>query len=168
MLWSLTGSFGKMRQQQQTSEIVRDALYSRNMKGHGCFVFNVSSKMLRDIGPPALPAIEQIVLDEVMPSALSPQETLEGRFTGLLNVLVSYFEITNGDLFERAVGFFRSLHGSVKIVAMQAVNNVYLLRHPQAAIPEALLDEIREIAQYGTGSVQEVASWFLDRAESPG
>jgi len=156
-----------MGQEQHTFEIVRDALYSRNMSGQGCFVFNVSSQMLRDIGPPALPAIEKMILEEVMPSALSPQETLERRFTGLLNVLVSYFEITKGESIERPVGFFRLLHGSVKVVAMQAINNVYLLRHPQTAIPKPFLDEIQEIAHFGSGSVQEIASWFLDRAESP-
>ena len=155
-----------MGQKQQTVEIVRDALYSRNMSGRGCFVFNVSSQMLRDIGPPALPAIEKTILEEVMPSALSPQETLERRFTGLLNVLVTYFEITKGESSERSVGFFRSLHGSVKVVAMQAINNVYLLRHPQTAIPKPFADDIQEIARYGSGSVQEVASWFVDRAES--
>jgi hypothetical protein len=157
-----------VEQQKETFEVVRDALYSRNMNVRGCFVFNVSSGMLRDIGPPALPAIERVVLEEVMPSALSPQETLERRFTGLLNVLVSYFEITKGEAFERAIDFFRSLHGSVKILAMQAINNVYLLREPRTPVPEPLLEGIREIAEYGNGSVKDVASWFLDRAKSPG
>jgi hypothetical protein len=136
------------------------------MNVRGCFVFNVSSRMLRDMGPAALPVIERVIHEDVMPSALSPQETVERRFTGLLNVLVTYFEITKGELVEQAIDFFRSLHGSVKILAMQAVNNVYLLRRPQTAIPEPLLEEIRQIAEFGTGSVKEVASWFLDRANS--
>ena len=76
-------------------------------------------------------------------------------------------EITKGESTERPVGFFRLLHGSVKVVAMQAINNVYLLRRPQTAIPKPFLDEIQEIAHFGSGSVQEIASWFLDRAESP-
>lgn len=157
-----------MARQKQTCEIVRDALYSRNMNVQGCFVFNVSSGMLRDMGPAALPAIERVILEDVMPSALSPQETLERRFTGLLNILVTYFEITKGEFFEQAIDLFRSLHGSVKSLAMQAINNVYLLRQPETAIPEPLLEEIRENAEYGSGSVKEVASWFLDRAKSPG
>jgi hypothetical protein len=156
-----------MAQQKQTGEVVRDALYSRNINIRGCFVFNVSSGMLRDMGPAVLPVIERVIHEDVMPSALSPQETLERRFTGLLNVLVTYFEITKGELVEQSVAFFRSLHGSVKILAMQAVNNVYLLRRPQTAIPEPLLEEIRQIAEYGNGSVKEVASWFLDRAKAP-
>jgi hypothetical protein len=155
-----------MELQKNTFEVVRDALYSRNMNVRGCFVFNVSAEMLPDVGPAALPAIEHVVLVEVMPSALSPQETLERRFTGLLNVLVSYFEITKGELSERPAAFFRSLHGSVKILAMQAVNIVYMERRPRTPIPEGFLGQVREIAEFGSGSVQETASWLLDRVKS--
>jgi hypothetical protein len=51
---------------------------------------------------------------------------------------------------------------------MLAINNVYLLRQPQTAIPEPFLEAIREMAEYGSGPVKETASWILDRAESPG
>ena len=40
-----------MGQKQQTFEIVRDALYSWNMNGRGCFVFNVSSQMWVEVDP---------------------------------------------------------------------------------------------------------------------
>jgi hypothetical protein len=151
---------------QSYYQLVRDAVAQRRMGGQGCFVWNTDSLRLREIGEVVLPDIEQVLLREVLTNSPSPSEVFSSRFPGVLSVLISYFEIAKdtGHL-ARAAGFFRVIHGSLRVEAMRAINNVWLLRQPPTPIPEAFMEAVREIAEYGSGELRQVASWLMERAK---
>ncbi len=140
--------------------LVKDALYSRRMRHRGCFVSNMASAELRKIGGDVLPAIEHVVMTDVSPFYQLEDVVLHSRFPGLLNVFADYFQIAKTRI-EQAISFFQSIHGSVRVVAMQAIDLVYREIQPTTPIPESLLAEIRPIAEYGNGRSKELASIVL-------
>jgi hypothetical protein len=144
--------------------LVRNALTARYMTGAGCFRSNESCGLLRQLGESALPTIEAALLEEVLPFYHCPTESLDRTFPGLLSLLVTYFAIGKDSGSTRVFSFFRHLHGSLRVEAMWAINVVWLARAPVTAAPEPRLEAVRELAKEGTGKVQEVARWFLDRA----
>ena len=146
------------------SQVVRDALAARYMAGSGCFVSNRCCGQLEEVGVPVLPVIEAVLAADVLPSYAVPPEALGRRFPGLLSLLVTYFAVGKDAGDGRVFTFFGRLCGSVRVEAMRAVNIVWLLRFPTGPVPEPVLTAVRELAEVGSGEVQEVAQWLLGRA----
>src|SRR5262245_19372435 len=146
------------------AELVRDALASRHMEGSGCFWSNRDCRLLQEVGAPALPAVEAVLLREVLPFYYCSTESLGSKFPGLLSLLVTYFAIGKDMGDDRVIAFCRRLYGSRRVDAIRAISIVWLCRPPPAPSPEPLLAVIRELAEEGTGSVQEVAHRLLVRA----
>jgi hypothetical protein len=149
---------------QSLSQLALDALYERHMAKHGCFVWNEDSQRLGQFGESTLPPIEGVVWREVVPNCPASSDVLSRRFPGLLGVLIAYFEVARGtEQLDRAAVFLRGLHGSLRAEAMRAINNVWLLRQPPTQIPEGLMQVIREVAEYGSGELRQVADWLIRR-----
>jgi hypothetical protein len=109
--------------------------------------------------------MEAAILQDVLPFYHCSTDSLEGKFPGLLSLLVTYFAVGKDAGDDRLFEFFARLYGSLRIEAMWAVNVVWLHRRPTVAIPEPLLRTLRGLVADGTGRVQEVARWLLGRAE---
>jgi hypothetical protein len=148
--------------------LARDALAARHLTRSGCFVSNQPCRELAEIGEATLPAIETVLLEEVLPLYHCHPESLSSKFPGLRSLPVTYFAIAKDAGLDRGAVFFRRLYGSLRVEAMRAVHIVWLVRKPTGAIPEPLMVAISELAREGTGDVQAVARWLLDRAEDFG
>lgn len=154
-----------MRAPALSSQQVRDALADRHREGSGCFWSNRDGRLLAEAGRAALPVVEEVILQDVLPFYHVSTESLDRRFPGLFALLVTYFAIGKDTSDDRAVAFFRRLCGSVRVEAMWAINLAWLCRAPAGAIPEPLLTAIREVAEEGSGQVRDVARWLIERAE---
>ncbi len=141
-----------------------DALPYRHLEGGGCFWSCRDCRLLREVGPPSLPTVEAIILQEVLPYHHRPTECLERKFPGLLSLLATYFAVGKDAADERVFEFFRRLYGSPRVEAMRAVNIVWLQGAPTEPLPEPLMVAVRELAEHGTGEVGEAARWLLERA----
>lgn len=82
-----------MKTPSQHIELIRDALYAREVKHLGCFTFNKASERVQEIGKPILPALENVIREEVMPSYRLDSKTQHQAFPGLGNLPVNYFRI---------------------------------------------------------------------------
>lgn len=145
--------------------LVRDALAARYMTGAGCFWSNWACGQLQEVGVTALPAIEAVVEADVLPAYTLSSAALDWRFPGLASLLVTYFAIGKDAGDDRVVSFFDRVCGSIRVKAMRAVNIVWLLRRPTAAIPAPIMDSVRELAAVASGEVRQVAWWFVERAD---
>ncbi|HEX4610521.1 MAG TPA: hypothetical protein VH092_20195, partial [Urbifossiella sp.] len=114
---------------------VQDALAARDMSRDGCFVSCRACARLAEAGLAVLPGIEAAIHADVAGCYSLPADALERRFPGLLSLLVTYFAIGKDARDDRIVGFFDRLCGSVRVVAMRAVNVAWLLRTPTAPLP---------------------------------
>jgi hypothetical protein len=144
--------------------LVSDALANRHMEGSGCFWSNRDCRLLQEAGPPALPAMEAIMLEEALPFYHCSTDSLHRKLPGLGSLLVTYLAIGNDHEADRVFGFFNCLYGSLRIEAMRAINVVCLCRRPTIPIPRPLMVTIRALADVANGSMREVADWLLKRA----
>jgi hypothetical protein len=141
----------------QHLELVRDALYARNVKQVGCFAFNKSSDLVQQTGSPILPALELIIHQEVMPSCPLDPKARHQAFPGLGSLLVDYFHIAKEGQMKRAAEFFSSLRGPVLVEAVRAVSIVW-----DHTIPDVFESTIETAARTGSAEEQQIASWSLD------
>jgi hypothetical protein len=160
----MTEGNGIVRETGRCAELVLDALLARHMEGRGCFLWNQSCRLLQGVGVPALPVIEAVILNEVLPFYHCPTESLDRKFPGLLSLLVTYFAIGKDGGAGRVLKLFHQLYGSLRVEAIRAINVVWLCRAPTAALPEPLRVTIRKLAEEGSGEVREAARWLLEQA----
>jgi hypothetical protein len=138
-------------------ELVHDALHARSVKQVGCFVFNQSSDRVREVGEPILPALEQVLRDEVMAVCPADAKAQREELPGLSNLLVDYFSIARDSHLERAAEFLSSLHGPVLVEAIRAISIVW-----DHSIPGPFLSAIETTAQAGSSEERAIATWSLD------
>lgn len=146
-----------MQTPDQYLELVRDALYARDVKHVGCFAFNKSSERVQEVGSPILPVLEQVIREEVMPSCPLDPKSQHQIFPGIGNLLVDYFHIARDGQMERAAEFLSSLRGPVLIEAIRAISAVW-----DHTIPGPFVPTIETAARTGSPEEQEIASWSLD------
>jgi hypothetical protein len=139
-------------------ELVRDALYARDMKHVGSFAFNKSSEKVAEVGLPILPVLEHIIRDEVMPSCPLDSVAQLKAFPGIQNLVVDYFQIVkkNGQL-ERAAEFVSSLSGAVLVEAIR-----YISIEWDHLIPEPFVKIVERTADSGLPEEREIATWAID------
>jgi hypothetical protein len=141
----------------QYLELVRDALYARNMKYVGSFAFNKSSERVLQIGLPVMPALEYVIHNEAMPRCpMDPTAQFEA-FPGISSLVLDYFRIvkTAGQL-DRAAQFISSLSGAVLVEAIRYIGIEW-----DHVIPEAFMNTIDRAAQSGLPEVRDAATWAL-------
>jgi hypothetical protein len=141
----------------QHIELVRHALYARDVKQVGCFAFNKASERVQEVGVPILSALEQVIREEVTPSCPLDPTAQHQAFPGLGNLLVDYFHIAKDGQMERAAKFFSSLRGPALAEAVRAIGIVW-----DHTIPEAFQSTIEMAARTGSTEEQGIASWSLD------
>jgi hypothetical protein len=141
----------------QYIELVRDALYARDVKQVGCFAFNKTSERVQNIGSAILPALEKVIREEVMPSCPLDAKAQYQTFPGLGNLLVDYFHIAKDGQMERAAKFFSSLRGPVLVEAVRAISIIW-----NNTIPEPFMSTMETAARTGSPEEQKIASWSLD------
>jgi hypothetical protein len=146
-----------MELSNQDLELVRDALYARDMKYVGCFAFNKSSERVQEVGLPILPALEHVIRDEAMPSCPLDPTAQHEAFPGLSNLMVTYFQIAKDGQMDRAARFLSSIRGAVLIDAMRAIGIVW-----DNTIPDLFMPTIETLARTGSPEEREVALWSLD------
>lgn len=151
----------------QELELVRDAVYCRKMKAVGSFVFNKASEQLREIGVSALPEIEHVILHEVMPFCDPSLDHVSKPFFGAGDALVSHFQICEeNNLIGTAAQLLRSLRGPLRIELLQCMNIVWPTR--RSAIPEPLMDVIKEVRASGTDRERQVADLIIEGQQRVG
>jgi hypothetical protein len=142
-------------------DLVRDALYAREMKYVGCFAFNKTSERLQEIGSTVLPTLELVLREEVMPDCPSDPKDQIQEFPGMDSLLVTYFRIVSNGQMTRATDFLSSLHGPVFVEAIRAISIVW-----DHAIPDSLLPAIEAAARTGSPEERSIATWALDWHQS--
>jgi hypothetical protein len=152
-----------MELDHQELELVRDAVFNRDMKTVGSFLFNKAAEKLQSIGISTLPEIEHVLLREVTPCCDNNLDYVPKPFLGVPSLLVSYFQLCGESQLQDAVRFLRSLQGTLRIEAMRAINLVWLAQKPPVAIPEALMDVVREVSSRGSAAEKQVAEWLIQR-----
>lgn len=150
----------------QTIDLVRDAVFSREMKALGSFIFNKASEKLQAIGVSTLPEIEYVLLHEVMPCVDPNLDDIPKPFLGLGSVLVTYFQLCEDTHLPRAVLFLRGLEGILRIEAMRAINVVWFSQRPTAGIPAPFMDVINELTVIGSRAEKQVAEWLIHRQQN--
>jgi hypothetical protein len=150
--------------QPQELQLVRDAVFSRDMKvlGHS-FIFNKAAEKLEELGPSTLRAIEHILLHEVMPACDRDLNYVPMPFVGAGSVLWAYYRLCkeNG-LLADAVKLLRSLQGTLRVQALRIIEIVWLSQKPANGIPSPLMDVINEVANSGTGLEKQVAQLVIE------
>ncbi|HYV40044.1 MAG TPA: hypothetical protein VE988_30440 [Gemmataceae bacterium] len=144
-----------MAESKRHIQLARDALLQRRMLGHGCFVSSADASALKEIGRSALPDIEYVILTDVLPNCPIDDQLLYQRYPGLLGLFVAFFQIAREHDPEAAVRLFQSLSGGARIAA--------ILMLPIAwpnNLPTEIRNIIREIAEFGSGRLKEVAKWW--------
>ncbi len=149
-----------MENSKRVIEVVRDALYARNMKHVGCFAFNKASEQVQHLRTEALPNIELAIKHEVLQNGPQTKSALHATFPGIADILVDYFRIVRqeGEL-DRAATFLASLHGPVLVEAIR-----YMTIEWDGAVPQALMTVIERAARSSTPEEQQIAAWALGRA----
>lgn len=145
----------------QELELVRRAVFNKDMKAVGSFIFNKASEELRTIGASTLPEIEYVLLHEVMPSCDPNLDYVPKPFLGAGNVLVTYFHLSKETYLEDAARFLRSLQGTLRIEAMRCMNVVWLSQKPAIPIPEPLMEVVREVGATAGELERKVADWLV-------
>lgn len=142
----------------QHLELVRDALYARDMKHMGCLAFNKSSEQVQEIGRPSLSALEYVLHDEVMPSCPLDPTAQHEAFPGISDLMVDYLQIIKreGQL-ERAAEFLSSLRGAVLVEAIR-----YISIEWGRVIPAPFMEIIETTAHCGLPEEREIATWALN------
>lgn len=142
----------------QHLELVRDALYARDIKHVGCLTFNKSSERVQEVGLPILPALEHVIRDEVMPTCSLDPTTQHEAFPGISSLVVDYLRIVKkeGQL-ERAAEFVSLLSGAVLVEAIR-----YISIEWDHVIPEPFLKIIETAANRGSSEEREIAIWALN------
>lgn len=141
----------------QHLELVRDALYARDMKYVGCFAFNKASERVQEVGLPILPTLEYVIHDEVMPSCPLDPKAKHEAFPGASNLMVTYFQIVKNGQMDRAAHFLASIRGAVLMDAMGAIGIVW-----DHLIPDRFMPTIETLARTGSPEEREVALRSLD------
>jgi hypothetical protein len=147
-----------MKIPSQHLELVRDALYARDMKHVGCFVFNKASERVRELGLTVLAALENVIRNEVMPTCPLDATAQREVFPGISNIMVDYLQIIKekGQL-ERAARFVSSLSGAVLVEAIR-----YISIEWDRVIPEPFTTTIETVAHRGLPEEREIAAWALN------
>jgi len=142
----------------QHLELVRDALYARDMKYVDCFAFNKSSERVQEVGLPILPALEHVIREEVMSSCPLDPTAQHEAFPGIRSLVVDYLQIVKkeGHL-ERAARFVSSLSGAVLVETIR-----YISIEWDHVIPEPFLKIIEKATNYGLPEEREIAAWALN------
>jgi hypothetical protein len=142
----------------QHLELVRDALYARDMRHVGCFAFNKASERVQEVGLPILPALEHVLREEVMPSCPLDPTAQHEAFPGVRNLVVDYLQIvmTEGQR-ERAATFVSSLSGAVLVEAIR-----YISIEWDHVIPQPFMKMVETAAQCGLPEEREIAIWALN------
>jgi len=83
-----------MELQLETLQLVRDVVSSADMKvlGHS-FIFNEAAARLEESGASSLPAIEHVLIREVMPECPVNLSYIPFPFVGASSVLLCYFRV---------------------------------------------------------------------------
>jgi hypothetical protein len=152
-----------MELNEQQLALVRDALFNRDMKATGSFIFNKAAEKLEEHGTSTLPAIEHVLLHEVMPQCDRVLNYVPMPFAGASNVLLTYFRLCKeNDLLPDAVRFLRSLQGTLRVEALRVIKIVWLSRKPANGIPAPLMDVINEVASTGADLERQVAQFVIE------
>ena len=103
-------------------ELVRDALYRRDMKYVGFLAFNKASERMEEVGLPILSVLENVIRDEVMPSCPLDPTAQHEAFPGISSLVGGYLQIVKkeGQL-ERAAEFVSLLSGAVLVEAIRYI-----------------------------------------------
>jgi len=152
-----------MELQLETLQLVRDVVSSADMKvlGHS-FIFNEAAARLEESGASSLPAIEHVLIREVMPECPVNLSYIPFPFVGASSVLLCYFRVCkHTGLVSQAVTFLRSLQGTLLIEALRIIKIVWLSHKPTIGIPAELMNVVNEIAKTGSDLEKQVAQFVI-------
>ena len=142
----------------QHLELVRAALYRRDMKYVGCFMFNKAAERMEEIGLPILPALEHVIRDEVMPICPFDPDAQYKVFPDFKSLVGSYLAIVKKDgQLNHAAAFIKPLTGPVLVEAIR-----YISIEWDHVIPEPFLNIVETAAQRGSPEEREIAAWALN------
>ena len=111
--------------QRDFERLVRDTLFERRLKRHGCFVHNEAGEELIACPPAALPVLERLLRDTVAP-ALSEGTVHTRSFPGLNHVLGTYLVIAARSDPDRAVTFLAGMPLPMHVATLAALRIVFL------------------------------------------
>jgi hypothetical protein len=154
-----------MEHDPQVLELVRDAVFNRDMKLVRFLISNKAAEQLQTVGVSTLPEIEYVLLHEVMPFCDKELNYVPKPFLGAGDVLVSYFFLCKETDLHGAVQFLRSLRGTLRVEAMRDMSVVWLSRKPRTGIPEPLMEVVREVSTTGSDLERRVAEWLIQGQE---
>lgn len=152
-----------MRSADRCQVLIQETLSCSRLNGNGCFVTNEASRELRQYGDTALLEIEDVIRCRIAVDAkeCTSHYLLLEKHPGLLNLWMVYFLIGEAQQLPRIVDFLRSLDGPVLATGILAMTPTWLHSAPNAEVPKPLVDFVHEVAQRGSGSPAEVASYWL-------
>lgn len=140
--------------------LVRNALRREEMRHVYDIASNQAAARLSDLGADAMPLIETVLRADA--ACYTTPDQLDRAFPGLLEVLVTYFDIARTHDWQRAEAFLSSITMPLQVHGLGAIWSIWIGRSSAGPIPDTLLTLIQNIAARDGTDAGEKAGALLN------